>query len=120
MHTIDRLEQVLIELAYEAADCSDRKAFTSDPLELARTEASRQKLRSAGIAVARVFMFLLCSGRAPSQNVTRATSDRMRSGLPPMQRRASSDASSGRAIRRWPTTISKQVSPWRFSCTSPQ
>ena len=59
-------------------------------------------------------------GRAPSQNVTCATSDLMRSGLPSIQRRVSSGASSGGAIRQWPTTISKQVSPWRFSCTSPQ
>ena len=51
MHTIDRLEQVLIELAYEAADCSGRKALTSDPLELARMEALLQKLMSAQIAV---------------------------------------------------------------------
>ena len=52
MHTIDRLEQVLIELAYEAADCSDRsKALTSHPLELARMEALLRKLRSARIAV---------------------------------------------------------------------
>jgi hypothetical protein len=51
MHTIDCLEQVLIELAYEAADCTDRKALTSDPLEQARMKASLQKLRPARIAV---------------------------------------------------------------------
>jgi hypothetical protein len=62
MHTIDRLEQVLIELAYEAADCSDRKALTSDPLELARMKASLQKLRSARIAV----QFALDSMQTPS------------------------------------------------------
>jgi hypothetical protein len=62
MHTIVRLEQVLIELAYEAADCSDRKALTSDPLELARMEALLQKLRCARIAV----QFALDSVRAAS------------------------------------------------------
>ena len=62
MHTIVRLEQVLIELAYEAADCSYRKASTSDPLELARIEALLQELRSARIAV----QFALDSVRAAS------------------------------------------------------
>jgi hypothetical protein len=62
MHTIDRLEQVLIELAYEAADCSDGKPLTSDPLELARMKASLQKLRSARIAV----QFALDSMQTPS------------------------------------------------------
>ena len=62
MHTIVRLEQVLIELAYEAADCSDRKPLTSDPLELARMKASLQKLRSARIAV----QFALDSMQTPS------------------------------------------------------
>ena len=65
MHTIDRLEQVLIELAYEAADCSDRKALTSDPLELTRMEASLQKLRSARIGV----QFALDSMQTPSAGV---------------------------------------------------
>jgi hypothetical protein len=69
MHTIDRLEQVLIELAYEAADCSDRKALTSDPLELARMEASLQKLRSARIGV----QFALDSMQTPSaREISRA------------------------------------------------
>ena len=62
MHTIVRLEQVLIELAYEAADCSDRKALTSGPLELARMEALLQKLRCARIAV----QFALDSMQTPS------------------------------------------------------
>jgi hypothetical protein len=56
------LGKVLIELAYEAADCSDRKALTSDPLELARMEALLQKLRCARIAV----QFALDSRRAAS------------------------------------------------------
>ena len=62
MHIINRLEQVLIELAYEAADCSYRKASTSDPLELARIEALLQELRSARIAV----QFALDSMQTPS------------------------------------------------------
>jgi hypothetical protein len=56
-------------LAYEAADCSDGKPLTSDPLELARMKASLQKLRSARIAV----QFALDSMQTPSdREISRA------------------------------------------------
>ena len=64
--------------------------------------------------------FTACSLSRPESEKTRCNTrsapyPSAHGGLPSIQRRVSSDASSGRSIRQWPTTISKQVSLWRFS-----
>jgi len=51
MQAIDYLKLGLIELQYAAADCSQRKASTSDPLERADMEALLSKITMARLAV---------------------------------------------------------------------